>query len=81
MDRAAHLKDISQPQLFLQGTRDTLAEISLIKKATKKLRKGKIEIFEGADHSFKMLKSTGVSQEEVIERVTEKAATWMKSKV
>jgi len=77
MDRGAHLKDIPQRQLFLQGTRDTLANIDLIKKVTKKLRKGKIEIFDGADHSFKMLKSTGVAHEEVIEKVATTAAKWM----
>ena len=74
MDRAAHLSEIPQPQLFLQGTRDTLAEINLIKKVCKKLKKAKLEIFDGGDHSFKMLKSTGISQEEVIEKLAKTAA-------
>lgn len=78
MDRAAHLIDIKQPQLFLQGTRDKLAEIDLIKKVTKKLKKAKLEIIEGGDHSFKMLKSTGVSHEAVIEKLALLAADFHK---
>ena len=77
MDRAAHLSSISQPQLFLQGTRDTLAEINLIKKVCKKLKKAKLEIFEGGDHSFKMLKKTGVPHEEVIEKLAKTASGFL----
>lgn len=73
-DRAKHLSEISQPQLFLQGTRDTLANIDLIKQVCKKLKKAKLEIFEGGDHSFKMLKKTGITQEETIEKLAMRAA-------
>ena len=76
IDRAAHLTNIPQPQLFLQGTRDTLAEITLIKKVCKKLKKAKLEIFEGGDHSFKMLKKTGIPHEEVIEKLAKTAAAF-----
>lgn len=76
IDRAAHLSDISQPQLFLQGTRDTLADINLIKQVGEKLKQAKLEIFEGGDHSFKMLKKTGISHEEVIEKLAKAAAAF-----
>lgn len=75
-DRAAHLSNISQPQLFLQGTRDTLADIKLIKQVCKKLKQAKLEIFEGGDHSFKMLKKTGIPHEEVIEKLAKTAANF-----
>jgi predicted alpha/beta-hydrolase family hydrolase len=75
-DRAAHLSNIPQPQLFLQGTRDTLAEITLIKKVCKKLKKAKLEVFEGGDHSFKMLKKTGIPHKEVIEKLAKTAAAF-----
>ena len=78
IDRAAHLSDIPQPQLFLQGTRDSLAKIDLIKQVCKKLKKAKLEIIEGGDHSFKMLKSTGVTQEEMVEKLAIKAAAFYK---
>ncbi|MEM9822693.1 MAG: alpha/beta family hydrolase [Bacteroidota bacterium] len=68
-ERAAHLKDIKLRQLFLQGTRDTLAKIDLIKAVTKALRKGSLRVFEGADHSFKTLKKSGISQEEMIDKL------------
>jgi uncharacterized protein len=53
VDRADHLKDIKVPMLLLQGTRDALAELSLITQVTKGLRKATLVKFEGADHSFK----------------------------
>jgi len=52
-DRAAHLADISVPMLFLQGTRDALAQIGLIGKVTADLPSATLHEFEGADHSFK----------------------------
>ena len=52
-DRADHLKDIKAPLLFLQGTRDSLAQWDLIESVTKGLPKATLIKFEGADHSFK----------------------------
>jgi predicted alpha/beta-hydrolase family hydrolase len=52
-DRAAHLKQVKVPMLFLQGTRDALATWDLIEKVCKPLRKAKLVKIEGADHSFK----------------------------
>jgi predicted alpha/beta-hydrolase family hydrolase len=56
IDRAEHLHDITIPMLFLQGTRDALAEWSLITKVTSSLANAKLVSFEGADHSFKAKK-------------------------
>jgi len=53
IDRADHLKDIKVPLLFLQGTRDSLAQWDLIESVTKGLKKATLVKFEGADHSFK----------------------------
>jgi uncharacterized protein len=52
-ERADHLKTVSVPMLFMQGTRDALAELKLMKHVTKKLTAATLEVFEGADHSFK----------------------------
>ncbi|MCI0751835.1 MAG: dienelactone hydrolase family protein [Flammeovirgaceae bacterium] len=52
-DRAEHLKSIKIPMLFLQGTRDTLAEMKLVEKVCKMLSTSTLIKFEGADHSFK----------------------------
>lgn len=51
--RAAHLALVKLPMLFLQGTKDTLAELGLIKEVVSKLPTAALNIFEGADHSFK----------------------------
>lgn len=52
-DRAAHLALIDIPMLFLQGTRDALANIDLIEDVCSRLPKATLKRFEGADHSFK----------------------------
>jgi len=53
IDRAIHLYDIKVPMLFLQGTKDTLAQWDLIEEVTGSLKKAKLVKLEGADHSFK----------------------------
>ena len=53
VERAEHLKTVETPMLFLQGTRDTLAELSLIERVTSELSDATLIRIEGADHSFK----------------------------
>lgn len=53
IDRAEHLNQVKIPMLFLQGTRDALAQLDLIKEVTTSLRKSTLVLFENADHSFK----------------------------
>lgn len=72
MERAAHLNDINIPMLFLQGTKDKLAEIDLIKKVIKKLKTATLEQFEGADHSFK------VSKQNILPDLASTASEWMR---
>jgi predicted alpha/beta-hydrolase family hydrolase len=52
-ERAAHLKNVNAPMLFLQGTKDTLAEWNLIEKVCAELPLSQLIKLEGADHSFK----------------------------
>ncbi len=56
IDRADHLHKIQIPMLFLQGTKDTLAELNLIVGVCATLPTATLTKFEGADHSFKMPK-------------------------
>ncbi len=53
VDRAEHLKDIKVPMLFIQGTRDELAEWTLIESVTNSLSQTTLCKMEGADHAFK----------------------------
>lgn len=71
--RAAHLSTIKVPMLFLQGTRDALADISLIGEVCSKLPLAKLVTFEGADHSFKRGKMN------FIEDLTIATSSWIKS--
>jgi uncharacterized protein len=53
VERAEHLKEVKVPMLFLQGTKDALAEWDLIEAVCKSLKKATLIKLEGADHSFK----------------------------
>lgn len=54
VERAAHLTKVNIPMLFLQGTRDTLAQWDLIKQVCTSLPVATLSTWEGADHSFKV---------------------------
>lgn len=59
--RADHLRDLQLPMLFLQGTRDALADLDLMEKVTAALPFATLVKFEGADHSFKAGKEDLIS--------------------
>jgi uncharacterized protein len=76
-DRAAHLADVKIPTLFLQGTRDALADLSLLKPVVKSLgNKATLHLAEGADHSFHVLKSSGRNDREVLAEILDAFAAW-----
>jgi len=63
--------------LFLQGTKDKLADLKLLKPVIKKLgNKATLHIVEEADHSFHMLKNSGRSDEEVLKELVKKIREW-----
>jgi len=77
-DRAAHLADVKIPMLFLQGTRDALAESSLLKPVIKGLgSRAVLHRAEGADHSFHVLKSSGRNDREVLSEILDAFAEWV----
>ena len=51
--RSDHLQKVTRPMLFLQGTRDALADIHLMEQVCGSLPAAALKKFEGADHSFK----------------------------
>ncbi len=79
-ERGEHLTDIKIPMLFLQGSRDALAELKLLKPLCAKLGK-RVELFvvEGGDHSFHMLKSARKSDEQALSDLVEKTAQWIET--
>ena len=76
-ERAKHLSDVKMPMLFLQGTRDALAELSLLKPVVKGLGEGAtLHLAEGADHSFHVLKSSGRNDREVLAEILDAFVVW-----
>ena len=77
-DRAAHLLDVKIPMLFLQGTRDALAELSLLKPVVKGLgKRATLHLTEAADHSFHVPKSSGRNDREVLAEILDAFAAWV----
>jgi len=78
-ERGRHLFKVGTPMLFLQGSRDTLADLRLLEPVCKGLgTKAELYVVEGGDHSFHMLKSSGRSDDQVLDEVAAKAAAWMR---
>ncbi len=81
-ERADHLADVNRPMLFLQGTRDTLAELPLIKPVCKSLgRRAKLHIVDGADHGFHVLKRSGRTDSEVFDELGDTIQTWTEARI
>jgi predicted alpha/beta-hydrolase family hydrolase len=75
--RAEHLTKVTVPMLFLQGTRDELADLKLLRPVCAKLRaRATFHIIETADHSFHVLKSSGKSDSEVLRELAETTVSW-----
>ncbi len=75
--RAEHLAKVTVPMLFLQGTRDTLAELKLLRPVCAKLgARATLHVIETADHSFHMLKRSGRSDAEVLRELAETTVSW-----
>lgn len=71
VQRAEHMKQVSLPTLWIQGTRDDLAELKLVKKVAKKYGSIDLHIVDGADHGYGVLKSSGRKPDEVIGEVAQ----------
>lgn len=77
--RSKHLPSIKAPMLFIQGSRDTFGTGEELKPIVKKLPHATLHIIEGGDHSLKVPKSAGVTQEEVYKSVQDEIVRWLKS--
>ena len=77
-ERASHLTSVQIPQLFIQGTKDKLANFEMINEVVDTLASAKIHKIESGDHSFKVPKSIG-NQETLIAEIAEESVKWIKS--
>jgi uncharacterized protein len=75
--RAEHLAKVKQPMLFIQGTRDALADLTLLRPVCAKLgSRATLHIIETADHSFHVLKNSKRNDAEVLQELAESTASW-----
>lgn len=75
-DRAAHLREVRVPMLFLQGTRDELADLALLRPILEGLRDATLHVVDDADHSFHVRKKSGRTDPEVIAELARTFAQW-----
>jgi len=81
-ERADHLFDFALPLLFLQGTRDKLADLERLEPITQRLgERATLHIVEGADHSFHVLKRSGRSDAEVLTELADATNGWVRAQL
>jgi predicted alpha/beta-hydrolase family hydrolase len=80
VSRATHLDRVTVPMLFVQGTRDELANIDLMNGVCTSLgSRATLHVVDGGDHSFKVLKRTGRSEEDVMRDIVETMTAFMRN--
>ena len=77
-ERANHLNDVTVPMLFLSGTRDKLAELSLLSPVCENLGdKATLHLLDTADHGFKVLKRSRKTAGDVFVEMARVLNTWI----
>jgi predicted alpha/beta-hydrolase family hydrolase len=75
--RAEHLSDVQVPMLFLQGTRDALADLALLAPVTQRLgTRASLRLFQDADHSFHVPARSGRKDADVRREMLDALAAW-----
>jgi predicted alpha/beta-hydrolase family hydrolase len=78
-ERAKHLADVRIPMLFLQGTRDELADLALLQPVIDGLgERATLELFQDADHSFHVPARSGRKDAEVRAEVLDAFVRWIR---
>jgi predicted alpha/beta-hydrolase family hydrolase len=76
-DRGAHLSNVKIPMLFIQGTRDTLADLEHLRPIVERLSdQATLQVIDGADHSFHVLKRSGRSEDEARAEIVSAVIAW-----
>ena len=78
--RAEHLSKVTVPMLFLSGTRDALGELHLLEPTIASLGdRATLHLLDTADHSFKVLKKSRASSEDVFDEMARVTSQWAES--
>ena len=76
--RAKHLGDVHLPMLFIQGTRDKLAELPLLEPVVKRLgASASLHQVAEADHAFHVLVRSGRNDREVMREIVDTLSAWI----
>jgi predicted alpha/beta-hydrolase family hydrolase len=79
-ERAKHLTDVRVPMLFLQGTRDALADTRLLVPVVEALGgRATLNLIEQADHSFHVPVRSGSTDGQVLADILDTTAAWMRA--
>jgi uncharacterized protein len=77
-ERAAHLAEVDVPMLFLQGSRDELASLELLRPLVKRLAaRATLRVFDDADHSFHVPARSGRTDAQVLDKVLDTLVAWI----
>jgi uncharacterized protein len=77
--RAKHLPDIKAPMLFIQGSRDAFGTPDELRPILKELKApADLYIVESGDHSFKVLKRAGITQEDTYKAMLDRIESWLR---
>jgi hypothetical protein len=77
--RAEHLPAVRVPMLFVQGTRDALARLDLLRPILAPLPGATLHLVEDGDHSFGVRRSSGRTAEDVRREVVATAVAWLRT--
>lgn len=76
-ERGTHLANVGSPMLFMQGTRDKLADLNLLRPLLASLNPvPTLYVVEDADHGFHVPKRSGRTDDEVLDELCDAFATW-----
>ena len=82
VERAEHLREVKIPMLFLQGTRDELADLDLLEPLVERLgARATLKLLEHADHSFHVPARSGRKDAEVRAEMLDALTTWIEQAI
>jgi uncharacterized protein len=77
-ERGEHLDRVAKPMLFVQGTRDELADLGLVRALVERLgERATLVSIADADHAFHVRRSSGSNDIAVLDRITDAMRDWM----
>ena len=77
--RDSHLYDIGVPMLFIEGTRDPFCPLDTLERVRADLKApNDLVVIEDGDHSFRVRKSSGRSNDEALCELVEQVKSWIR---